>query len=398
MSSSFLCVLQSREMPFSRKDHTLAMDEIGVGSMSDQTVATLPERAYWVAFHHVPYIGPARLRRLLDTFGTLERAWHAPVDMLRTCLESRPLTELISARRDYDIAVKYLEVTDAGIDVITLADDAYPSLLREVPAPPSVLYVRGQLLETDQTAVAIVGTRRVSAYGRDMAARVASDLAKQGVTIVSGLARGVDGIAHQAAIDAGGRTIAVLGSGVDRIYPPEHRNLARRIAEQGAIVSDYLPGTAPDAVNFPPRNRIISGLSLGVVVIEAPDRSGALITVDFAADQGRDVFAVPGPATAPNSAGCLRMIREGARMVRSADDVLEDLRLLHTGAERVVQPALPMDEGDRRLLSILTSQPMHLDDIAALADVASSEAAGKLMMFELQGLVRNAGAQHYARS
>jgi DNA processing protein len=229
-----------------------------------------------------------------------------------------------------------------------------------------------------------------------MTTRLASDLARAGVTIVSGLARGVDGVAHQAALDAGGRTIAVLGSGINRIYPPEHRNLARRIGEQGTVVSDYLPDTPPDGVNFPPRNRIISGLSLGIIVVEAPDRSGALITVDFAADQGRDVFAVPGPATAPNSAGTNRLVREGARLVRNADDVLEDLQINRMPLE-AAQQALPLDEGERRLLAVLTAIPQHIDDLAALSDSTVAETSGRLMMLELQGLVRNTGAQHYAR-
>src|SRR5690606_13760895 len=237
-----------------------------------------------------------------------------------------------------------------------------PSLLAEIPAPPPVVYYRGELLETDRTAIAIVGTRRMTAYGREMTARIAGDLARAGVTIVSGLARGVDGVAHQAALDAAGRTLAVLGSGADRISTLEHRYLAQRITEQGAVLSDYLPDTPPDGVNFPPRNRIISGLSLGVVVIEAPDRSGALITVDFAADQGRDIFALPGQANAANSSGTNRLIREGARLVRSADDILEDLQIHQTGRTDAIQQSLPLSDDDRRLLAVLTAMPQHIDD------------------------------------
>lgn len=217
------------------------------------------------------------------------------------------------------------------------------------------------------------------------------------MTIVSGLARGVDGVAHQAALDAGGRTIAVLGSGVNRIYPPEHRNLAQRIAEQGAVVSDYLPDTLPDGVNFPPRNRIISGVSLGVVVIEAPDRSGALITVDFAADHGRDVFAVPGQANAANSHGFNRLIRDGARLVRSAEDILDDLQIMRKREMVAAQQSLPVSEEDRRLLAVITAEPQHIDDLALLCDSTASEVSGRLMLLELQGMARNAGAQHYAR-
>lgn len=358
---------------------------------------SLPEQAYWVGFHHVKFIGPARLRRLLDTFGSLERAWHAPSADLRRCLEERSVRELLDTRTTLDLPaiMEGLERSGARITVVT--DNGYPSLLREIAAPPPVLYYRGELIETDRTAVAIVGTRRMTPYGREMTARIASELARAGVTVVSGLARGVDGVAHQAALDAGGRTIAVLGSGVNQIYPPEHRSLAHRIAEQGAVLSDYVPDTPPDGVNFPPRNRIISGLSLAVVVIEAPDRSGALITVDFAADHGRDVFAVPGPVNAANSNGCNRLLREGARLVRSADDILEDLQISPAGEPLPVQASLPVSDEDRRLLAVMTAIPQHIDDLAALCDSPVTDVSSRLMMLELQGLVRNAGAQHYAR-
>jgi DNA processing protein len=335
---------------------------------------------------------------LLETFGSLERAWHASPEELRRCLEQRALSALVETRGKLDLSRVMAGIECSGVNITTPADDGYPVLLREIAAPPPVLYYRGELLETDRTAVAIVGTRRITQYGREMTARISGGLARAGVTIVSGLARGVDGVAHQAALDAGGRTIAVLGSGVDRIYPPEHRLLAERIAEQGAVLSDYLPDTPPDGVNFPPRNRIISGLSLGVVVIEAPDRSGALITVDFAADHGRDVFAVPGLVTASNSSGCNRLIRDGARLVRTAEDVLEDLQLRRHHEAVAAQQALPMSEEERRLLAVMTSEPQHIDDLALLCDSTVAEVSGRLMMLELHGVVRNAGAQHYSRN
>ncbi|MER3486593.1 MAG: DNA-protecting protein DprA, partial [Chloroflexota bacterium] len=192
------------------------------------------------------------------------------------------------------------------------------------------------------------GTRRATAGGREIASRLARELAEAGVTIVSGLARGIDGVAHQAALDAGGRTLAVLGSGVNVIYPPEHRQLAQRIVDAGALISDYPPDTQPDAVNFPPRNRIISGLSLGVVIVEAPEKSGALITCDFAADQGREVFVVPGSVLSHATQGSNRLLRDGARVVLSAEDVLEDLQLLRRREQTAVQQALPMTDDERR--------------------------------------------------
>ncbi|MDP9365265.1 MAG: DNA-processing protein DprA, partial [Chloroflexota bacterium] len=283
------------------------------------------------------------------------------------------------------------------VSVLTRADANYPRLLAQIPAPPPVLYLRGELLPEDEVAVAVVGTRRMTSYGREVTARLSSDLAAAGVTVVSGLARGVNAAAHRAALAAGGRTLAVLGSGPDVVYPPEHTDLAARIAEQGAVLADYPPGRKPDAPNFPARNRIVSGLSLGVVVVEAPARSGALITVDFAADQGRDVFAVPGGVLSAASAGCLRLLRDGARLVTSADDVLEDLNLGRRKEQVAVQQALPMDEGERRLHALLGAEPQHIDELAAAANRPVAEVGALLVTMELKGLVRNAGAQHYAR-
>lgn len=355
------------------------------------------ERDFWVAFHFVPFIGPSRMRRLEDHFGSLERAWAADANRLRAVLDDRSHAALVKTRTEIDVATLRSRLERDGISTVTLVDDDYPAILREAGGPPPVLFYRGQIIETDSTAVAIVGTRRVSAYGREVAMQIGAGLAKAGVTVVSGLALGVDGIAHQAALEAGGRTIAVLGGGVNRIYPHEHRGLAKRIAEQGAVMSEYAPDRKPDAPNFPARNRIISGLSLGVVVVEAPDRSGALITVDFAADQGRDVFAVAGNVTATNSMGTNRLIRDGARMVRSADDVLEDLQLRRTECEEPVQQSLLLNDEDRRLLAVLTGEPQHIDDIVEQCGMPLPPVSAQLLTLELQGMVRNVGAQHYTR-
>lgn len=355
------------------------------------------DRPYWVAFHFVPYIGPSRIRRLQDHFGSLERAWTSDADRLRSVLDDRSHAALVKHRPGIDVVKLMDRLASDGIATVTLADEGYPALLREIGSPPPVLFYRGQLLETDSTAVAIVGTRRVTSYGREMATQIGQGLAQAGVTVISGLAKGVDGIAHQAAVAAGGRTVAVLGSGVNRIYPYEHTRLAAQIAEQGAVLSDYAPDRKPDAPNFPARNRIISGLSLGVVVIEAPERSGALITVDFAADQGRDVFAVPGQAVSSNSDGTNKLIRDGARLVRSADDVLEDLQLRrHEAAEPIQQPLL-MNEDERRLLAVLTRDPQHIDDIADRCNLELPGVSARLVTLELQGQVRNVGAQHYVK-
>jgi DNA processing protein len=352
---------------------------------------------YWVGFHHVPFIGPVRIRRLIDHFGDLEQAWIAePVD-LQGVLDERAIQSLEKVKRELALDREMEKIERLGITVHTIQDDDYPRLLREIPAPPPVLFVKGALTDADKIAIAIVGTRRATSYGREMARRIASELAGAGVTIVSGLARGIDAVGHQAALEAGGRTIAIMASGVNIIYPPEHRELAARIAEQGALVSDYPPDRKPDAVNFPARNRIISGISLGTLVVEAPARSGALITCDFAADQGREVFVVPGSALSSASEGTNRLLRDGARAVMCAGDILDDLDLGRRREQVAVQQAFPMSEAERRIMSLLTTEPQHIDELITAANLSISEGAALLTQMELQGFVRNLGAQHYAR-
>lgn len=364
-----------------------------------QQTTQLPERAWWLAMKQIPHIGPGRFRILLERFGTIHNAWNAPTHELVSALDTRSADQLFALREHLDVSVLYEKSTRNDVRISCWTDPDYPSLLREIPAPPPLIYYRGQLLESDSVAVAIVGTRRATAYGREVTHRIAFELAQAGVTIVSGLALGIDGVAHRAALEAGGRTIAVLGSGLDVIYPGSHRDLANRISQQGAVVSDYPPGTKPDRYNFPPRNRIISGLSRGVVVTEAPEKSGALLTVNFAAEQGRDAFAVPGPVHAPASAGCLHIIREGALMVRSAADIMEDLHIRTTQQDdEPLQARLPVSDEDRRLLSVLTSQPQHIDDIAEKVGGTISQVSGQLMMLELQGTVRSVGAGYYVRT
>ncbi len=242
-----------------------------------------------------------------------------------------------------------------------------------------------------------MGTRNVSAYGREVAETLSRDLAANRLTIVSGLARGVDGAAHQAALKAGGRTVAVLGSGVDVIYPPEHRRLAQQISENGAVISEYPLGTQPDAMNFPPRNRIISGLSLGVVVVEADEKSGALITTTYAAEQGRDVFAVPGGIFSRTSRGTNKLIQDGAKLVTCATDILEELNLEMVAKRAEAQLALPDDDAERNVLQTLTRDPMPIDDVIRRTNLPASVVAGALAMLELKGLARLADGAQYTR-
>jgi DNA processing protein len=267
--------------------------------------------------------------------------------------------------------------------------------LKEIDQPPPVLYCLGEYLPEDEWAVAIVGTRRISPYGRQVTEEIASHLARNGVTVVSGLARGVDGVAHQAALNAGGRTLAVLGSGVDRVYPPEHRRLADQIIARGALLCDYPPGTPPEASNFPPRNRIISGLSLAVVVVEAGETSGALITAKFAAEQGREVFAVPGNILAPQSQGTNRLVQQGAHPLLHVKDLLEALELNAILEHKAARSVLPADAVEAQLLGVLGSEPVHVDDIRSKTGMPIEKVSATLALMELKGMVRQVGGMNY---
>src|SRR5512136_1948171 len=277
---------------------------------------------YWIGFSRVMGIGPAKLRALLDHFGDLETAWRAGSSDLREAgLDRRTLEYLLAARPGMDLDAEVAKVSRLGAKIVTWDDGDYAPQLKSIAAPPPVLYVKGAFAPADQWAIAVVGTRRATAYGREVTRSLVSDLARSGVTIVSGLARGIDAAAHEAALEAGGRTLAVLGHGIDYIYPPEHRKLAEQIVERGALVTDYPVGTAPEGKNFPPRNRIISGLSLGVLVVEGDKPSGARITADFALEQGRDVFAVPGNILQHSSRLPNMLIQEGAMPVLQVEDI-----------------------------------------------------------------------------
>jgi DNA processing protein len=353
-------------------------------------------RKYWVGMNIVPAIGPAKVRALLDHFGDLETAWRADAGALKEAgLDRAAIRNLVTLRHKIDLDAEMAKLAKHEIMALTWDDSAYPRLLKEIYAPPPVLYVRGQLLPDDEWAVGVVGTRRATLYGKQVARMLGQDLARSRVTVVSGLARGIDSIAHQAALDAGGRTIAVMACGLDRVYPPEHRHLARAIMERGALVSDYPVGTPPEAGNFPPRNRIISGLSLGVVVVEAGAKSGALITSDFAEEQNREVFAVPGSIVSRNSAGCNRLIQDGAKMVLSIEDILEELNLTMIEHQSEARAVLPADQTEAQLLALISDAPVHMDEICRSSQLPIQQVSSTLAMMELKGMVRQIGGMHY---
>ena len=295
-------------------------------------------KRYWIGINLVKGIGAVRFRALLDFFGDAKTAWEGSSADLRAAGLSKNLVErLIRAREQVDLDALWADIAAKNIQVMTWDDADYPARLREISQPPPILYLRGDFIQDDAWAVGIVGTRRVTSYGRQVTEEIASFLAQNGVTVVSGLARGVDGIAHQAALNARERPFAVLGSGVDRIYPPEHRNLAEAISGSGAILSDYPPDTPREASNFPPRNRIISGLSMATIVIEAGATSGALITANFAVEQGREVFAVPGNIFAPQSKGPNKLIQNGAHPLLKPQDILDVLDLTRVTEQRTAR-------------------------------------------------------------
>ena len=279
-------------------------------------------------------VGPLLRKRLVESLGSAGRVLDASErELAGTPGVGDKIAASIRSAPSSEAAVLMLrDAASHGVRVLTLADEEYPPRLRQIHDAPPVLYCRGAIEPCDERAVAIVGTRRASRYGLRQAERLAKGLAEAGVTVVSGLARGVDGVAHQAALDAGGRTLAALAGGLNRIYPPEHAALADRVAERGALLAEAPPPMPPMSGAFPQRNRVISALSLGVVVIEAAERSGALITARHAAEQGRDAFAVPGPIDSPQSAGCHRLIQEGAKLVTCVEDILEELESCETTA------------------------------------------------------------------
>lgn len=357
-----------------------------------------PGAQYWIAFSSVDGIGPAKTRRLYERIGSLKAAWTLGAEAFSAAgVDAAAARAFLKVRQTLDLPDLLARLDRAGASAITWDDEQrYPRHLRHIQNPPVVLYVRGELLPRDEIAVAIVGTRTPSEYGRRVANKLAAELSARGVTIVSGLARGVDAEAHRAALEAGGRTIAVLGSGLDVVYPREHTGLARDVARGGAVMTDYPLGSKPDAVHFPARNRIVSGLSLGTIVVEAGDTSGALITARFAGEQGRDVFAVPGSIFSKHSFGVHRLIQDGAKLVACTQDVLDELNLGMVAHQlQMPVPVEPEDPIEAALLAALTSDPVHIDDVARSANLPVAQVSSVLTMMELKGLVRQVGALSY---
>jgi DNA processing protein len=351
---------------------------------------------YWVAFNNIPGIGRVRLSLLEQHFGSLRDAWTAPLSEVRKAgLDAAAVRAITRWRDTVSPDDEVAKLARAGVGVLTSNEEAYPVRLREIYDYPPVLYLRGELRPEDEYAVAVVGTRRATVYGKQVTGELAAELAAAGITVVSGLARGVDTIAHRAALEAGGRTIAVFACGLDQIYPPENERLARDIVTRGACVSEYPLGMRPRAENFPRRNRILSGLSLGVLVTEAAEDSGAMITARFAVEQNREVFAVPGSVLSPASRGTNRLIQEGAKLVRGYTDVLEELNLTTVARQMEMREVLPESATEAVLLKELGAEPAHIDEVCRRSGLPAATVSGALAMMELKGLVRQVGAMNY---
>ncbi len=348
-------------------------------------------RNYWIALSLLPEIGPVRARKLLAVFGTPEKIFEArPGDLLS--VEGIGINRMknikeFSLWEEVEKQVRVIEQKE--IKAVCLDEADYPEMLREIEDAPIVLYVKGDIETQDRYAIAVVGSRRMTDYGASVADDISGELASMGFTVVSGMARGIDTLAHRAALKAGGRTFAVLGSGIDIPYPPENKALMDRIAGSGCVITEFPPGTSPDKENFPRRNRIISGLSLGVLVVEATSESGALITARYATDQGREVFAVPGNVVSPGSEGTNELIRRGAVLTRKAEDIVKELAPVLKGFIRSVEKMkTDVTHEEMKLCNLLSGEPKQIDDISRESGLPTSEALGILLGLELKGAVK----------
>lgn len=357
---------------------------------------------YWVAFSRIHRVGAVRIARLQAYFPSMEDAWHAStVDLRAAGLDAGTVSSILAERETISPEFEMERLRRAGVKALTWDDPSYPQYLREVDDKPPVLYVRGELRPEDEISVAVVGTRRATVEGRQAAEYFSTDLASRGITVVSGLARGVDAVAHRAALAAGGRTIGVLACGLDIIYPPEHAKLALQLTECGALVSDYPLGTQPRSEFFPRRNRILSALSLGVLVIEGDERSGALITARMALEQNREVFAVPGRINVQQSRGPNKLIQRGeAKLVTQTEDILEELNLMTSSVCRTMEPQRVTLDGpaETQLLRVLTLDASHIDEVQRISGLPMSTVSSTLAVLELKGLVRQVAPMSFTRT
>lgn len=360
------------------------------------------EHALWLALTRIKGLGCVSFKKLASHFADPTESFSATAAELSEIegLDRNVIDGLLAFTQWDEVEREVRRANEAGARIIPFGSMMYPTRLRTIADPPPYLYVRGEIREEDDKAVAVVGTRSASHYGRRVAHDLCRGLASLGFTVVSGMARGIDGVAHDSALNAGGRTIAVLGSGVDRAYPPEHQGLYHRISENGAVISELPIGARPLSFNFPARNRLISGLSIGVVVVEATEKSGSLITAAIAVEQGREVFAVPGEVGSSRSRGAHRLIRQGAKLVESVEDILEEI------APQLVAPnrqsatrirTLPVDTQSetRQIFDLLQERPLHIDEVIEASGLSTSRVSQILLELELQGFLKQLPGNRY---
>lgn len=356
----------------------------------------------------LPDVGPVRFNLLLKYFGNVESILSASVkELLKVKGIGKKTAETI-VEKIYDVPVdkELRKVEKIGAKIITIEDEEYPQNLRTTWAPPPVIYVKGKLIPEDKLSISIVGTRSATSYGKRTAERLAMELARYGLTVVSGLARGIDTYAHWGAIKGNGRTLGVLGCGIDIIYPPENKNLFEKIVHHGALISEFPMGTLPERFNFPRRNRIISGLTLGTLVIEASMRSGALITANYAVEQGREVFAIPGNLENRLNKGSHELIKQGAKLVTCVEDILEEIELLVETLKSGLKSENKHDEknipslseSEQKIYTLITTEPLHIDYITHASGMSSAQVASLLMQLELKGLVNQLAGKMFVKA
>lgn len=353
----------------------------------------MTEKQALVALYSYVYFGPARTKLLIDFFGSAKKSWTASEKkLLDIGLKVKRIQDFIKYRNDFSTKSYFDRLKRLNIDFITYGDSNYPKNLRDLKNAPLVLYIKGKLSTSDENAVAIVGTRKMTSYGKEVTEQFAAELTSVGLTIISGLARGIDTVAHRAALETGGRTIAVLACGLDQVYPLENTLLAQKIlAKNGAILSEYPLGYPALRESFASRNRIISGLSKAIIVIEGAQRSGTLLTASAAAEQGRPVFAVPGQITSPMSAASHFLIKNGAVIAFSTRDILNELNLQLKVDKKAIERVMPTGKEEKKLVEILESEPLHLDELARISGFDVADVSARLTVMELKGIVKNLG-------
>lgn len=356
------------------------------------------EKNFWICFSCFPPIGPKRFGLLRKYFGTAEKAWRAKKEtLLKIGLSEKLVFDFLKFRDEFNLSSYILRLEKLEVGTITFEDKEYPENLKDIDDAPFLLYIMGEILAKDSLAIGVVGTRKITSYGKEVTERLVFDLVSSGLTIVSGLAYGVDLVAHNSALESGGRTIGVWAGGLDSVFPGYRKYLVEKIIKsgQGAVLSEFPLEFHPMPQTFPQRNRIISGLSLGVLVTEAAQDSGSLITARHAADQGREVFAVPGPITSSQTAGTAKLLKSGAKLVYNVKDILEELDIAHSAKSIAAREILPDNKDEEIILNLLKNEEKQIDQIIKESGLETAKVAGILTLMEIKGKIKNLGGMVY---